>query len=97
MEIVIIESGKKDFLDLLLLADEQENMIEKYLYRGTLFALYDDGLKTVCVVTDEGDGMLEIQNLYLSAVSEEGLCQPNNRSYSSALQRTLCKHLPRHR
>ena len=63
MEIVVIDSGKKDFLDLLLLADEQESMIEKYLDRGTLFALYDDGLKTVCVVTDEGGGMLEIQNL----------------------------------
>ena len=29
MEIKIIESNKKDFLDLLLLADEQESMIDK--------------------------------------------------------------------
>ncbi len=36
MEIKIIESNKKDFLDLLLLADEQENMIDKYLDRGIL-------------------------------------------------------------
>jgi len=62
MEIKIIENNKKDFLDLLLLAD-QENMIDKYLDRGTLFALYDDGLKSICVVTDEGNGCYEIQNL----------------------------------
>jgi len=60
MEIKIIESNKKDFLDLLLLADEQESMIDKYLDRGKLFALYDDGLKSICVVTDEGNGSYEI-------------------------------------
>jgi ribosomal protein S18 acetylase RimI-like enzyme len=63
MEIKIIEDNKKDFLDLLLLADEQENMIDKYLERGTLFALYDGGLRSICVVTDEGNGSFEIQNL----------------------------------
>ena len=54
---------KRKFLDLLLLADEQENMIEKYLGRGELFALYDEDLKTVCIVSDEGNGVFEIQNL----------------------------------
>lgn len=63
MEIKIIENNKKQFLDLLLLADELESQIDKYLDRGTLFALYDDDLKSVCVVTDEGDGNFEIQNL----------------------------------
>lgn len=63
MEIKIIESNKKDFLDLLLLADEQENMIDKYLDRGILFALYDEGLKSICIVTDEGNGSYELQSL----------------------------------
>jgi len=63
MNIVIINENKKDFLDLLLLADEQEDMIDKYLDRGVLFALYDDDLRSICVVTDEGDGIFEIQNL----------------------------------
>ncbi|WP_129596094.1 GNAT family N-acetyltransferase [Anaerophilus nitritogenes] len=63
MEIRIIENDKKDFLDLLLLADEQENMIDKYLHRGELFALYDGGLKSVCVVTKEKDGEYELKNL----------------------------------
>ncbi|MCL1796747.1 MAG: GNAT family N-acetyltransferase [Eggerthellaceae bacterium] len=63
MEIKIISENKRDFMDLLLLADEQEDMIDKYLDRGSLFALYDNDLKSICVVTDEGDGNFELQNL----------------------------------
>ena len=55
--------NKKEFLPLLLLGDELESDIEEYLECGDLFALYDGDLKSVCVVTDEGDGVLEIQNL----------------------------------
>lgn len=32
---------KMDFIELLFLADEQMDMIEKYLYRGEMFALYN--------------------------------------------------------
>ena len=63
MEIKLITENKKVFLDLLLLADEQENMIDKYLERGDLFALYDGDLKSVCVVTEERNGTFEVQNL----------------------------------
>ena len=63
MNVVIVSDAKKSFLDLLLLADEQEDMIDKYLERGLLFALYDSGLKSICVVTDEANGTFEIQNL----------------------------------
>ena len=63
MSIRIITENKKDFLPLLLLGDEDENYIEEYLERGDLFALYDGDLKSVCVVTDESDGVLEIQNI----------------------------------
>ena len=63
MEIRIVDDNKKAFLDLLLLADEQESMIDKYLDKGTLFALYDDGLKSVCVVSEVGNGRYEIENL----------------------------------
>ena len=58
-----IESGKRDFLPLLLLGDEQEDMIDRYLDRGTLLALYDGGLRAVCVVTKEAPGVFEIKNL----------------------------------
>lgn len=63
MEIKIIRENKKQFLDLLLLADEQESMIDKYLERGELFALYDGDLKSVCVVTREGDDVCELKNI----------------------------------
>lgn len=63
MDIRLIEHNKKDFLDLLLLADEQESMIDLYLERGDLFALYDDGLKSICVVTQEGPDQYELKSL----------------------------------
>lgn len=63
MNIQIISDNKKQFLDLLLLADEQEDMIDKYLERGELFALFDDDLKSVCVVTCEGEGIYELKNI----------------------------------
>ena len=63
VSIRIVTENKKDFLPLLLLGDELESYIDKYLERGELFALYDDDVKSVCVVTDEGGGTLEIQNI----------------------------------
>ena len=64
LNVVIINNNKKDFLDLLLLADEQENIIDNYLDRGVFFALYDNSiLKSICIVTDEGNGTFEIQSL----------------------------------
>ncbi len=63
MEIKEIREKKKQFLPLLLLADEQEDMIDRYLDRGTMYVLYEDGVKCECVVTDEGDGILEIKNI----------------------------------
>ena len=63
MEIRKIETDKKEYLSLLLLADEQEDMIDRYLERGYMYVLDDDGVKAECVVTDEGDGILELKNL----------------------------------
>ena len=63
MEIRKVETDKKRYLDLLLLADEQEDMVDRYLERGTMYVLEDDGVRAECVVTDEGDGVLELKNL----------------------------------
>ena len=63
MEVKIIKKDKKKYMDLLLLADEQENMIEKYLEQGEMFALYDDDIKSICVVTKESDNIYEIKNI----------------------------------
>lgn len=70
MDIRVIEEKKKRFLDLLLLGDEQEDMIDRYLERGTMFALYDVEVKAVCVVTDEGDGVVEIKNIATKSDSQ---------------------------
>ena len=63
VEIKHITQNKADFLDLLLLADESETMIARYLDRGEMFALYDDDLKSICIVTQEGKNLYEIKNL----------------------------------
>ena len=63
MNIRQIKENKKQFLPLLLLADEQENMIDRYLENGIMFVLEDSGVKAACVVTDEGAGVLEIKNI----------------------------------
>ena len=63
MEIRKVEADKKQYLDLLLLADEQEDMIDRYLEHGTMYVLEDGEVKAECVVTDEGGGVLELKNI----------------------------------
>ncbi len=63
MTIREIQENKKQYLPLLLLADEQEDMIDRYLEKGTMFLLEENGAMAECVVTDEGCGILEIKNL----------------------------------
>ena len=63
MEIRKVEKDKKKYLALLLLADEQEDMIDRYLERGTMYVLEDGEVKAECVVADEGDGVLELKNI----------------------------------
>ena len=58
-----ITAQKERYLDYLLLADEQVSMILRYLDRGDLFVLEENGLKAVCVVTDEGSGVCELKNI----------------------------------
>lgn len=67
MNIFEVKDNKKRYLPLLLLGDEQEDMIDHYLERGTMYALEEAGaVRAVCVVTDEGDGALELKNLAVS-------------------------------
>lgn len=66
MMIKEITENKKEYLNLLLLADEQEDMIDRYLDRGRMYVLEDNGVKCECVVTDEGNGILEKKTLLRS-------------------------------
>ena len=64
-----VSENRREYMPLLLLADEQESMVEQYIGRGTMYVLEDEGaVRAECVVTDEGNGVLEIQNL---AVAEQ--------------------------
>ena len=56
--------NKKQYLDLLLLADEQESMIDRYLERGEMFVLSEGGsIRASCVVTREAEDVFEIKNI----------------------------------
>src|SRR5699024_2267598 len=63
IDIKQVFENKKRFIDLLLLADEEEKMIDRYLGRGEMFVLEAEDVKAVCVVTDEGGGAFEIKNI----------------------------------
>ena len=63
MKIIEVKENKKQYLDLLLLADEQEDMVDRYLDKGKMYILDDGGVKCECVITDEGNGVLELKNI----------------------------------
>jgi GNAT superfamily N-acetyltransferase len=63
MNIKKIAHNKKQYLDLLLLADESEEMIDKYLEKGDLYVLFDEDLKTVCVVIELDEQSCELKNI----------------------------------
>ena len=63
MKIREVNENKKKFISLLLLADEQESMVDRYLEKGTMYVLEDSNVKAECVVTEEGNGVLEIKNI----------------------------------
>lgn len=86
MKIREVNEDKKQYIPLLLLADEQESMIDRYLERGTMYVLEDGNVKAECVVTDEGAGILEIKNI---AVEPEN----QGKGYGKALIDFLaCKY-----
>ena len=64
MKIREVNENKKQFIALLLLADEQENMIDHYLEKGTMYVLEDGNVKAECVVTDEDNGILPYSSYY---------------------------------
>jgi ribosomal protein S18 acetylase RimI-like enzyme len=80
-----VTGEKKEYIDLLLLADEQENMIDKYLDNGEMFVLDDNGIKAECVITKESEGIYELKNI---AVMPE--CQ--RKGYGKSLIEFLFSH-----
>ena len=61
--IIKQETRKKQYLELLLLGDEQESMIDRYLEWGEMFIMFSTEAGSpigVAVVTDKGDGVWNI-------------------------------------
>jgi len=65
MKIEEITKNKIIFLDILLIGDEDENMIHKYLNESNLFVLYNENDKptSICAVIRIDDKTIEIKNL----------------------------------
>lgn len=87
MNIEKVMGDKKEYIDLLLLADEQEDMIDRYLERGEMFVLDDAGIKAECVVTKEAEGVYELKNIAVLPG-----CQ--RRGYGKALIESLSDYYP---
>lgn len=85
MEICQIVENKRDYMDLLLLADPQEDMIERYLDDGDLFVLSENGdVLTVCVVVVKNKNC-ELKNI---ATAEEY----QGRGYGKYMVNYICEH-----
>ena len=90
MRIDKIIVDKKKYLNLLLLADEQESMIDRYLDRGEMFVMYDSENEPICsaVITDEGNDICELKNLAVSL-------QHQRKGYGKRMVNFLCTYIMR--
>ena len=85
MKFVQITDNKKAYIDLLLLADEQESMVDKYLEQGEMFVCMDPDVVGECVVVDLGDGVFEIKNLATDPAHQ-------GKGYGRAIIQFVMKH-----
>lgn len=85
MDFIQIHTNKKDYLELLLIGDEQEDLIDKYLERGDMFLLSDNGAKAVCVITDESGGVFEIKNIAVAPKYQ-------HMGYGKKMIEFICSH-----
>ena len=79
MEIKEVTGNKTAFMDLLLIGDEEESMINRYLEQSDLFVLYASGKPaSVCAVIKADFDTIEIKNLATYP-------EYQNKGYASAL------------
>ena len=77
-------TDKKKYMPLLLLADEQESMIDKYINDCFMYVLDDGGVKAETVVFKISEEILEIKNLAV-------LPEYQGRGYGRKLMDFVCK------
>ena len=76
--------SREEYIPLLLIGDEQEEMVRKYLDCCELWLLKDDGeVRALCAVTDEGNGTLELKNIAVYPVFQ-------HRGYGRKLIDFIC-------
>ncbi len=68
MRIRQITGNKKKYLPLLLIGDEQESMIDRYLNCGDMFGMFNgEEIIAEIVITNEGGGTYEIKNIAVAS------------------------------
>ncbi len=66
--IIEIDNDKKQYLSLLLIGDESETMIDRYLDSGALYVgLFNGKPVAVCVIVNLDTDTVEIKNLAVKA------------------------------
>ena len=72
MKIRKVMHNKKEYMELLLLADEQEDMIDRYLEQG--ICLFSGGRRRVGGMRgdEEGDRVYELKNIAVAPVASGG-------------------------
>ena len=87
LQIRRVTTDKKRYLPLLLIGDEQESMIDRYLDRGEMFVMVDseEAAVAVAVATDEGDGVVELKNLAVAPSLQR-------KGHGRSMVRFLCNH-----
>lgn len=66
--IIEVDNNKEQYLPLLLIGDESESMIDRYVDSGTLYiGLFNDKPIAVCVVVNLDSDTVEIKNLAVEA------------------------------
>lgn len=63
MNIKKITNNRKQFLELLLIADEQESMIDAYIDDGDMFILEEGNVVAESIVVRLSEGIYEIKNI----------------------------------
>ncbi|MGM0845201.1 MAG: GNAT family N-acetyltransferase [Bacillota bacterium] len=86
----IMKTNRKDYLQLLLMADESKEAIEKYIFDGDMFSIYyQNKLAGVILFTAVDESTMELKNFALvpefrrkgigKAAIEEGLALYKNQ------------------
>lgn len=85
MEIRQVIENKKQYMQLLFLADEQEDMIDRYLEKGEMFVCLDPEVVGEIVVVDLGEGTFEVKNLATDPAV-------HGKGYGRKLLEFVCEH-----